>query len=168
MIDDVLGVLSSEGDRRAVCFERSLGAPRAAVWRALTDPVPLARWFARVEGDLVVGGVVTIVFDDGDDPSQRATGVVLECVEETHLHVSWGVEDEATTSVTVDLDEAVDGTLLRLVHRHLTVDQAAGYSAGWHAHLDRLATEVAGGGGKAPAWDERFSELLPRYRAALG
>ena len=57
------------------------------------------------------------------------------------------------------------GTLLVLDHRQLPPNQAAGYGAGWQAHLDGLAgLDLAG-------WDARFAEFLPGYReqlAALG
>jgi hypothetical protein len=50
-----------------------------------------------------------------------------------------------------------------LEHVALGIDHAAGYAAGWHAHLDALRDELEGGSG---SWDERFADVLPSYRQA--
>jgi hypothetical protein len=53
-----------------------------------------------------------------------------------------------------------DGTMLVLDHRQLGIDQAPGYGAGWHAHLDALDDLLRGTTG---SWHERFQAQLPAY-----
>lgn len=52
--------------------------------------------------------------------------------------------------------------MLALEHTRLPADQAIGYSAGWHAHLARLAAHLSGSA--LPEWDEAFADALPAYR----
>ncbi|KFF59823.1 hypothetical protein JF66_08595 [Cryobacterium sp. MLB-32] len=57
-------------------------APVAEVWRALTDPDRLARWFLPISGDLRVTGAFQ--FED------NAGGTVLACESESLLRVTFG------------------------------------------------------------------------------
>lgn len=41
-------------------------------------------------------------------------------------------------------------------------DQATGYGAGWHAHLDQLEALIAGN--EPIDWDARFGEVLADYK----
>ena len=50
---------------------------------------------------------------------------------------------------------------ITLTHRMLGVGHAAGYGAGWHAHLDVLEAAMVGG---ALSWDERFGEIIGDYQ----
>lgn len=60
-----------DGDLVGVGFDQHYPTDPADLWQAVTDPGRLARWFAPVDGPLVVGRDFTIRFDDGDAPGCR-------------------------------------------------------------------------------------------------
>jgi hypothetical protein len=57
------------------------------------------------------------------------------------------------------------GTLLVLEHTGVPADQAAGFGAGWHGHLDALAATLAG---QVADPHERYRTLAPQYARRLG
>jgi len=72
-----------------VILERTLDAPVGLVWKALTDPRHLKRWFAprpyeisEIELDLRPGGIfrIRMVGPDGFDTGHGTPGCVLEVV----------------------------------------------------------------------------------------
>ena len=71
--DTLLGTITRTGDDAEVVVDRVYGTDAADLWETLTDPERLARWFARVDGDLREGGRFTIHFDDDDVPECRIT-----------------------------------------------------------------------------------------------
>jgi len=71
--DTLLGTITRSGDDAEVVFDRVYDTDAADLWETLTDPERLARWFARVDGDLREGGRFTIHFDDDDVPECRIT-----------------------------------------------------------------------------------------------
>ena len=150
------GAVRNDGDRCAVRFERLYDFTPAELCSALTDPQRLRRWLAdtpRFEGR--VGGEVTIVFDEG-----TIEGRVLTWDEPRVLEYEWRFPGEDDSIVRFELRPQEYGTLLVLDHRHLGRASGAGYSAGWHAHLDALAGAI-----ELDAWQARFEELLPSYSA---
>lgn len=154
-----LGRIEPDGSRRTIRFERRYDASPAEVWAALTEPDRLARWLAPATIDRQVGGRMRVDF--GDDV---VTGAVLRLQPEELLELEWRFPGEEESVVRFELAPDGDGTLLMLEHRALGAEQATGYGAGWHAHLDRLGDLL--GGGDVRSWEERFAELLPRYRDA--
>ena len=71
--DTLLGTVTRTGDTAEASFDRVYDTDAADLWRAVTDPERLARWFAPVEGDLRAGGSFTIRFDDNAVPGCRLT-----------------------------------------------------------------------------------------------
>jgi hypothetical protein len=56
-----------------------------------------------------------------------------------------------------------DKTRLVVEERGLPAEKAHFYGAGWQAHIEDLATHLAG---EAPApWKQRWTELMPSYPA---
>ncbi|MFA9431165.1 SRPBCC family protein [Egicoccus sp. AB-alg2] len=153
------GEVVGDGDRRTVRFERHLDASPEEVWDALTNPVRLARWLAPTTIDEGPAGHVHHDFGDG----QACEGPILTWDPPRALEYGWHYTGESDSVVRFELAPAAGGTVLTLVHRQLDSDQATGYGAGWHAHLDRLAAELAGDA-DAFDWGERFAEVLPDYR----
>ncbi|GHE13398.1 SRPBCC family protein [Klenkia taihuensis] len=141
-------------DRRTITFVRFLPAPPERVWAALADP---SSWLAPATVEPRVGGAVRIEFD-GDDVT---TGTVLTWDPPRTLEHEWHYPGEEQSVVRYDLAAVDGGTELTLVHRLLRADQAPGYGAGWHAHLDGLAASLAG---EPHDWDAAFGARLPRYR----
>jgi uncharacterized protein YndB with AHSA1/START domain len=154
-----LGRLLEDGDRRTVRFERRLEASVEEVWDALVDPERLRRWLAEASVDAREGGSVELRFTD--ETGGRVSGTIRVFDPPRTLEYEWRFEGERDSVVRFELRASDGGTELTLVHRRLGADAAAGYSAGWHAHLDLLAEALAGD--VRTDWQERFEALLPAY-----
>ena len=161
MTEDKLGAFDRIDGHPAVEFERILDAAVDVVWALLTTPEGLRRWLAPAHIDLRFGGDVNIDF--GDDGV--AGGEILDLVPHSVLEYRWRFTGEPDSVVRFELEIIDPGTTrLRLRHRMLPSDQAIGYGAGWHAHLDQLEAVAAG---REPIESEgRFAQVLPRYTNA--
>jgi uncharacterized protein YndB with AHSA1/START domain len=150
--------------RPALRFERRLAHPVDAVWRAITLPGELAKWFpSSVEGDLQVGGELSFTFPmDGVPPM---AGEVLELDAPRRLAFTWG-EDELRFELE-PIDDG-SGTLLRFIDVLGDEGKAARDGAGWHVCLDTLEKQLAGvttdmpGSRPSDEWREHYE----RYVAA--
>jgi uncharacterized protein YndB with AHSA1/START domain len=153
------GELRQDGDRRGVRFERRYDATPKEIWAALTEPEQLRGWLAdALVFEQQVGGHVVIDF--GDDG--RVDGAVLVYDPPAVLEYEWRFTGEQESAVRFELHPDGDGTLLVLDHRRLQTDQAVGYGAGWHAHLDHLASMLDGESGLS--WEATFHAVLASYR----
>src|SRR5690349_4618879 len=67
------------------------------LWQACTSPERLARWIARVEGDLRVGGTIELIFTS----SWTGPARIEECAAPHHLLLTTqpGTEDEGQIEV---------------------------------------------------------------------
>ena len=145
-----------------MAFDRVYDTDAADLWETLTDPERLARWFARVDGDLREGGRFTIHFDDDDVPDCRVTscdaprGYTLGVVAR-HAYLA-GHRRRRT---------AGEGARLRLTHTRLSSSSAAGYAAGWDVYLRRL-DELVAGREVRDTWSEDWSGAHEGYAAQLG
>lgn len=157
---DRFGRLDRSLERPTVEFERVLSATVDVVWAMLTTEDGLRRWLAPAQVDLRLGGSVAIDFGDGG----VVGGEIIDLIPGVALEYHWSFVGEPDSVVRFELEAIDPGTTkLRLHHRMLPVDQAAGYGAGWHAYLDCL--EAVAIGREPVDWDERFRELLPDYTA---
>jgi uncharacterized protein YndB with AHSA1/START domain len=155
------GTLRADGGRFAARFERRYDGSPAEIWAALTEPDRLRRWLAEVvDGRLEPGAEFTFRWNGDDEQTARCRVRVFEPPQV--LELDWGFAGEPDSVLRLELSAAPGGgTLLVLDHRQLPQPQAAGYGAGWQAHLDALAdADLA-------AWDARFAEFLPAYRDQL-
>jgi uncharacterized protein YndB with AHSA1/START domain len=158
------GDVRDHGDRRAVRFERVLDATADEVWEALVEPERLRRWLGETTIDARREGAVDIRF--GDESGGHVTGTIRAFDPPRLLEYEWRFEGEADSFVRFEVSSSAAGTTLVVDHRSLGPDAATGYAAGWHAHLDLLAEELAGG--VRSDWQERFEALLPDYAAVSG
>jgi uncharacterized protein YndB with AHSA1/START domain len=120
----------------------------------LTEPERLRRWktvSARV--DLRAGGTYrwTIV------PGHAVRGTYLEVEKGRRLVFGWGWEGSRdlgpdASTVTVTFEPTDGGTLVRLVHTGLSIEQAASHLAGWRHFFDRLAVAAVDGDAGADEW----------------
>jgi uncharacterized protein YndB with AHSA1/START domain len=159
MSDQQYGTLRADGDRAAVRFERRYDGSPAEVWSALTEPDRIRRWLAEVvDGAIEPGAEFTLRWDADEAQTARCRVRVFE--PPRALEVDWGFVGEPDSVLRVELSPAPGGgTLLLLDHRQLPRTAAAGYGAGWHAHLAALADfDLA-------AWDARFEQFMPAYRS---
>ncbi|MEJ7647563.1 MAG: SRPBCC family protein [Nakamurella sp.] len=143
------------------------------LWQACTSPERLARWIAEVSGDLVEGGTVQAVFTSTWSGSLR----IDACEAPHHLLLTGepGADDETQMEAWL----TAEGSRTRLVveERGLPGDKLHFYGAGWQAHLEDLGRALANGSSvhpdgwsaeaAAPAWLQRWNELIPAYQKPL-
>ncbi len=156
-MEDGMGSVTKDGDRAMVRFERWLDASIDDVWEALTTPEGLESWLAPAAVDLRKGGMMDIDF--GEDG--LAGGTIRALDPPTLVEYDWKFPGEPDSVIRFELRAEGGRTRLVLEHRRLPVDQAVGYGAGWHAHLDRLEARLADV--EPGEWMDRFQELLPAY-----
>jgi uncharacterized protein YndB with AHSA1/START domain len=138
-----------------VVFERHFDAPRARVWRALTDPEELAAWLAPAEIELRPGGPVLLRFDD-----ELERGTITELREPEVIAYTWN-EGKTDSLVRFELEPEGDGTRLTLTHTFEREIDLSSFGAGWHHHLELLVAQVAG---SPITWDRiRYRELKAEY-----
>jgi uncharacterized protein YndB with AHSA1/START domain len=126
------------GDQRpTVRLERRYPHPVAKVWRAVSEPEHLSRWFPMpVEIDLRPGGELRF---GGTGRAPDSTGTV-RLVEAPHrLEFTWG-----TDLLSVELRPDRGGTTLVLTHSFDDHYGAASFAAGWGACLAGLRHLLAG------------------------
>jgi uncharacterized protein YndB with AHSA1/START domain len=143
-----------------VRFVRRLPHPVARVWRALTDPAELRKWWGDADLDLTDGGRFTLRWRNTDDHGNAATleGAIskLDPPRLLEIAATWGstttTNAPATqTTITWELDPDGDHTLLHFTStipgspaQDGTTDPGTTTAAGWHLHLDALAAVLAG------------------------
>jgi uncharacterized protein YndB with AHSA1/START domain len=145
-----------------VRFERWYAAAPAELWSALTDPGRMRRWLgAEASVQARVGGQVRLRWDD----DARMDGVITVFEAGRVLEYTWREAALGVDSIVrFELRPANSGTLLVLEHTRVPGDQAAGFGAGWHGHLDALAAALAG---QAVDPRQRYRELAPEYDRRL-
>jgi uncharacterized protein YndB with AHSA1/START domain len=158
---DLDGLLRRDGERYAVRFERRYAYRQDELWSALTEPARLRRWLGAdvLAGALGPGGEFTFRWNDDDGQTSRCRVLVWDPV--STLELEWGFGGEPDSVVRFQLAPAGEASVLTVDHRLLPADQAAGYAAGWQAHLDTLA------GADLPSWDDRFMAVWPAYKDQL-
>lgn len=135
---------------------RHLPGPIDRVWKYLTDPEFLAKWFSGGVVADCVGGKVR--FDMG------AFGRITAYEPMRLLEYSWNEEDAAVgpvenSVVRWELAQEGSGVRLTLTQSRLPNVEVLAHCAGWHCFLDRLASVIDG---REP---EPVMELFARLKA---
>lgn len=154
------GTVTNFDGHATVRFVRIAPGSLSALWTGLTDPAALSAWLAPGTIELSPGGKVRLDFGE----EQQVTGEVLEHDPPQVLEYTWTFTGEPDSVLRFELAETEEGLTLVLEHRRLPPDQAVGYGAGWHAHLDMLEAYLTGS--DQVDWDQRFSEVLGHYAGA--
>jgi uncharacterized protein YndB with AHSA1/START domain len=155
----VIGSLRPADRNYAVHMEERYDTDIADLWSAITEPDRLARWLAQVDGDLELGGTAYARFTSG----WEGDVTVDACDPPRRLKVTLAPGQADQTEIEVDLTADGGTTLLVMEERGIPIDEVAGYGAGWQAHLEDLATVLAGR--ERGPWSERWAELAPAYDA---
>lgn len=158
MTKDGFGKINDHDGLPRVSFERVLEAAIDVVWAMLTTNDGLEKWLAPASVELRLGGVMDIDFGEGG----VVGGEIIDLVPGVALEYRWRFTGEPDSVIRFDLEVIDDETTkLKLDHRLLPTDQAVGYGAGWHAHLDKLSDIL---NEREPGnWSDRFTALMPEY-----
>jgi uncharacterized protein YndB with AHSA1/START domain len=130
----------------AATVSRSIDAPPARVWRAITT-AELAAWFwpprfaASAALDRVVGGELRI---RSEAMGMGVTGEVVELVEGERVLVTWRWDDEdGETLLALGVEPEGDGSLVSVVQEGFpTAEAAEEHAQGWRDCLDRLPAHL--------------------------
>ncbi|MCM3778355.1 SRPBCC domain-containing protein [Microbacterium hydrocarbonoxydans] len=144
-----------DSDRFAVQRAIRTQAPIEKVWRAVTEPTHVSRWFGALELDGAGAGASgTMTFGPADVIPLR-----VESVNELRsITYRWsnddalgyrpeGLDEQTSTVFTFTLEDVDGGTLLTVVESGFerTSDPAANmeyHRTGWDAELDKLVALV--------------------------
>jgi uncharacterized protein YndB with AHSA1/START domain len=153
------GTLRQDDDRHLLRFERRYGHPPEKVWRALTEPDLLARWFpAAIEGAREPDARLRFVFAGGEGPPLE--GMVRVFDPPRVLEYSWGDD-------VLRWELSPDGAGCRLVFTTTIAERsnAARDATGWHGCLDNLDGALEG---RVPAPVTDFAALYRDYVLGFG
>jgi uncharacterized protein YndB with AHSA1/START domain len=158
-----LGSLRRVGEGVTVEFSLIVPASPAQVWKALTDPATISQWLADAEMDAQPGGKVHLVWDD----ESEMHGIVIVADPPNHLSYSW-IESDGASELSFRVRGVDDETSqLVLTHRGTSNNNAPGFGAGWHAHLESLLQVLMGADTSSTIRDARYEELRPSYVALM-
>ena len=140
----------------ALTLTRRFAAPRAAVFRAWSDPQEMKKWSAprgftipESDGAFRVGGSWRATMRSAEGESHSLIGTYKEIVppERIVFTHAWLGEDGTPgieTLVTVTFEEVEGGTRLTLVQTGFdSVASRDGHEGGWGESLDRLGELLA-------------------------
>ena len=133
-------------------FVRRLPHPVDRVWEALTDPAELHRWWGDTDLELAQGGRFTLRWRNKDPEGNVASldGTITKLDPPRFLEISatWGAtgspDPGTSATLTWELEAAGDHTVLHFTNTLPTPPDGSTTAAGWHLHLDALATTLAG------------------------
>jgi len=149
------GTLETVDGRPALRFERALAHPVERVWRAVSVPAELERWFpAAADWTPAVGETF------------EAAGMTGEVTEvDPPRRLAWTFNGELYS-----FDLTPDGEGCRLVFIHVVNDRglAAQTAAGWDTYLSRLEPHLAGGYLSEEAAHEPWEAVHERYAERFG
>ena len=167
------GTLEKRDDGKAVIrFERRIGHPVERVWAAVTEPGEMIAWWGDADVDLREGGRFDVRWlntnEEGNAAHMHATiarlepGRLLELDGDLHGVLRFELEaDGGATrlrfSSTLDLPDEFRTRVL----------------AGWHTHLNALATVLDGGSVdleniQEEGWEDAHAAYVVRDGAAAG
>lgn len=157
----VEGTLHSADGVGIVRMRTHCGADVDDVWSALTDPLRLARWFGKVNGDLQEDGEATaLVMSSGWDGRVH----IDKCVPRRELRVTMWEEEGSRHSVSAELLPDGAKTDLAIEVRGVPLDVLWAYGAGWQEHVEDLRAHLEGKDRASTGPDARFDEIAPHYR----
>jgi uncharacterized protein YndB with AHSA1/START domain len=154
----LVGSLRTVDGRAVVRMEDRYRTEVDDLWSALTDPERLARWIARVDGDLRVGGAFQANFTSG----WEGPGRVDVCEPPHRLLVTMSPDTDEQTVIELELVPDGDVTRLVIEERGFPLDEGAAHGAGWQVHVEDLGAYL--GGRPRADWHERWTELIAAYR----
>ena len=139
---------NSHGNPLELKFSRTFGADPKLVFKALTDPDLIKKWFGPhgytcpvVEVDLRVGGNYHIEMKTPEGEIIKLNGIynVINPPNVLEYTWQWDEPDAIQTGVKVQFSPSGDGTEIFVEQGEFaSVESKEGHEQGWHASLDRL------------------------------
>ncbi|MET8679730.1 SRPBCC family protein [Streptomyces sp. NPDC004647] len=138
--------LTTVEGRPVLRIERRLSHPPEKVWRAITEPEHLSRWypFTATELDLCLGG--RIRFDDGRGTAMDAVVTELDPPRLFAFSTNAPAEMSRESADLVRFELSPEGAGCLLVFTQVFDDRyaAASYASGWQVCLDAMEAVVDG------------------------
>lgn len=160
------GVLDVGDDRCVLRYDRYLTHSLEQVWEALTEPGELAAWWGDAQVELIEGGRFVLswlnTLEDGTRAVMHGTITALE--PPRLLEITGDIHGVLRFELRA---EGAGTHLLFSSTLELPSEFRTKVLAGWHFHLDALATALAGGRTDLyhlPGWDEIHQQYLERLR----
>jgi uncharacterized protein YndB with AHSA1/START domain len=157
-----------EDGRWQLRFTRTLPHPQRQVWRAITEPEHLARWFpTTIEGERAKDAPLRFSFPSRQAPPMD--GEMLAFEPESVMELRWGPD-----VIRIELRPVAAGTQLTLLDMLEEHGKAARDGAGWHVCLDALEAALRGetdGRPEMAAWREahrHYAESFGPAAATIG
>ncbi|MEU6081239.1 SRPBCC family protein [Streptomyces sp. NPDC047108] len=136
--------LTTADGRPVLRIERMLAHPREKVWRAVTEPEHLSRWypFRATKLELRLGGKIR--FDDGAGMTLDAVVTELDPPRLFAFSTRAPAEMPRESDDLIRFELSPEGTGCRLVFTHVFDDRyaAASYASGWQVCLDAFEAVV--------------------------
>jgi uncharacterized protein YndB with AHSA1/START domain len=174
-ITDSKGTLHHHGRLHTLRFERWLAHPQEKVWRALTEPGEVERWFpAAIHGRREQGARLAFVFPgrtltpeqakylEGEAVEDKMTGAMTVYDPPRVLELTWAGE-----IMRCELSSHEGHTLLVFTHTFEDESKAARDASGWDVCLDALERGL-GGVEPNPVTPERIDGLFADYAQRFG
>jgi uncharacterized protein YndB with AHSA1/START domain len=130
------------------------------LWDAITNPVRLARWIARVEGELRVGGKIHATYTSG----WEGDSIIEQCQAPETLVISTTEDDGSVARLTAQIAGDGDGAILTIEDSGLTLPELHFHTAGWGIHLEDLIGLLERDE-NSTNWRERWEAALPEAAA---
>jgi uncharacterized protein YndB with AHSA1/START domain/DNA-binding transcriptional ArsR family regulator len=151
-----------EDGRWQLRFTRELPHPPERVWRAITEPGHLAKWFpTTIDGDRAAGAPLRFTFPNGE--AEPFDGEMLAFDPPRAIELRWGPD-----VIRIELRPAGDGTELTLLDTLEERGKAARDGAGWHTCLDALEAALRGDLDARSKMHSGWSAVHPGYVERFG
>ncbi len=147
---DAAGACPGETPADALELSLRIAAPRARVFRLLTDPDGIGLWFAQVAGiEPRVGGSVEFVFFNDNGTVSVFSGKVTAFAANAAFGFTWRHADWTfpPLHVRITLTESASATTLRLRQTGFAAApplERDVHAEGWARYLERLAAVADG------------------------
>jgi uncharacterized protein YndB with AHSA1/START domain len=134
----------------SVRITRVYKTSRDKVWRALTDPKKLAKWYSpgTMTATILIfdarqGGLFELDMIEANGVPHRISGKFLEVLPERRLVQTWRWTDFPIDSgeslLTIELRDVLNGTELTLTHEKLAnAESVNAHTEGWTSCLEKL------------------------------
>jgi uncharacterized protein YndB with AHSA1/START domain len=141
-------VTTRKNSQLALQRQVRINAPPGTVYKYLTDPALITKWFGRkAVFEARPGGECRVEMNDRDTFSGKV--VELKRPEKVVYTFGWEAKDNpirpGSTTVEITLKPDGGGTLVTLVHTGLPAVAVEEHGKGWQLYLGRLATAAGGG-----------------------